>query len=465
MREDAALPETPAGPTVGGTNVQPSLIVGGQPVEAIDGERYAITNPATGEIVGSAPLGRSKDAIVVGDVAAAALASWGRVPVAVRANILERAIDLVESHVPDLAVLLTREQGKPLAEAQAECATFITRMRTFVRLASMSAGGRIPTLSTRPHDADATHETGVVAALVAWNFPIGLLAKKIGPALLAGRTVIVKPAYTTPLATLRVVSLMNAAGLPAGVLNCVTGRGDDAGSALVGHPAVSRVHLTGSDTTGATIRRTADTARQELLLGLGGSDPMIVCRDADLPNAVEAAVTGRLRNAGQVCTAVKRLYVAEEVYSEFVGELQRRVQLYEPGNGLNALAAPRTRMGPLHTAAGRGLVEEQLACAVDAGAEVITGGRRPRTAETESGYFFEPTLVTGVLAGDRLVTEEVFGPVLPIVRTASVDDAIELANKSRWHLSAFLWTGSRETARHAAAHIHCQRLWVNRLPF
>lgn len=443
------------------------MVVGGHPVEAITGERYAIANPANGRTVGTAPLGGPADAARAIAAAEAALPAWRQLSVHARADAIERGLDAVSACAPDLAVLLTREQGKPLHEAAAELAVFLARMRSFVRLARPRPDGGLPALPRARASGGGTTVTrsGVTVGLVAWNFPAGLLPKKIGPALLAGGTVVVKPSLSTPLATTRIVELMNQAGLPPGVLNCVTGRGDVLGAALVAAPGVSRVHLTGSDQTGTLVKQASLAGGPELLLQLGGSDPMIVCPDADLPKAIEAACTGRYWNAGQVCTAVKRLYVASEVYDAFVRELSALVRLRQPGDGLVGADAPCVRMGPLHTAAQRDQVEEQLDDAVRNGAEVLAGGCRPGDPSLRAGSFLEATLVANVPATSRLVTEEVFGPVLPVFRTRSLQDAIEQANRSPWDLSASIWTSNLELAHREGRRIRCRRLWINRLGF
>lgn len=442
-----------------------TMIVGGEYVSILNEERYNIFSPADGQPVGSVPLGHDGDARRAMSAAASSLPRWREVPARRRAEVIERGIELVEEHASKLAVVLTREQGKPLAEATAELAAFITRMRSFARLARSTPDGYISLFASKRASCRPPFADGVTVALVSWNFPVGLLAKRIGPSLLAGGTVVVKPAFSTPLTTLGIVGLMNDAGLPPGVLNCVTGRGNQIGAALVAHPAASRVHLTGDDATGRMVAEAAAQYDPELLLELAGSDPMIVCRDADLAKAVDGAVIGRYLNAGQVCTAVKRLYVDDAVYEEFVSELCRRVRLVKPGNGLTPATAPHRRLGPLHTAEQRDRIELQLQDAVTRGAQVLVGGRRPTDSELAHGYYFEPTVVVDVDPASRLVCEEVFGPVLPVFRTRDVADAIRQANASQWDLSASIWTEDYEMARRVSPEIRCRQLWINRVHF
>jgi succinate-semialdehyde dehydrogenase/glutarate-semialdehyde dehydrogenase len=447
--------------------VHPDMIVAGRPTPAKNGIRYRVFNPANQLCVGTAPLGSAEDAQCAVSSAAAALPAWKATSVAHRAAVVARGLCCVSEHATELARLLTCEQGKPLAESLAEINDFIAKMRTFIRLANATTDGRIrllPSMRGQSYGNLAQPSETVTVSLIAWNFPVALLGKKAGPALLAGSTVIVKPAYTTPLTTLRIVALMNAAGLPPGVLNCVTGEGKVIGVALVGDPEVGHVHVTGSDDTGKEISDQKRSTSTELSLDLAASDPMIVCDDADLTRALKAALIGRYRNGGQACTAVKRLYVAAEVYDYFVDQLVQRVRLFEPGDGLTAAVSPATRIGPLHTAEQCDRLEAQLDDALRKGARVLAGGYRPKVQDC-AGNFFVPTIVADASATCKLVTEEVFGPILPVFRTRSFADAIDQANDSPWELNASVWTSSQARAREAKQRVRCRRLWVNRLSF
>lgn len=443
------------------------MIVDGRTKPALSGIRYRIFNPANRLCIGTAPLGNAEDAQRVISAAVAALPVWKATPVAHRAALLGQGLDVISEHAVELATSLTREQGKPLAEALTEINDFIAKMRAFIRLANASADGRIrllPSMRSDNYGNLAQPSEAVTVSLIAWNFPIALLGKKAGPALLAGSTVIIKPAYTTPLTTLRIVALLNAAGLPPGVLNCVTGEGKVIGAALVRDPAVGHVHVTGSDDTGKEISGQERATPAELSLDLTASDPMIVCDDADLEKALRAALLGRYRNAGQACTAVKRLYIAAEIYDDFVAQLVKQVRLLEPGDGLTAAVPPATRMGPLHTGEQCNYLEMQVDDALRQGARVIAGGYRPNVRGYD-GYFFAPTIVTDAPATCKLVTEEVFGPVLPVFKTKSFADAIDQANDSPWNLSGSVWTSDQARAREAQRRMRCRRLWVNRLSF
>jgi succinate-semialdehyde dehydrogenase/glutarate-semialdehyde dehydrogenase len=302
-----------------------------------------------------------------------------------------------------------------------------------------------------------------VAAIVPYNYPLTLMGTKIGPALAAGNTVVVKPASTTPLATLKVAELFHEAGLPPGVLNVVTGRGSVIGDALVTHPEIRRVAFTGETGTGRHIAALAAPEFKRISLELGGSDPMIVCPDANVPAAVKGAVIARFWNAGQSCLAAKRLYVFDGIYDELVAGLQAELERYECGEGWTRPEKPKLRMGPVHTQRGRDELVDQLEDAVSRGATVVHGGGPP--SYREKGFYFEPTLVEGVPHDSRLVTEEVFGPILPVFRVRDIDEAIRLANDTRYGLGSSIWTYDVRYIDRAAQEIEAGMTWVNQIHY
>jgi succinate-semialdehyde dehydrogenase / glutarate-semialdehyde dehydrogenase len=303
---------------------------------------------------------------------------------------------------------------------------------------------------------------GVCAAIVPYNFPLTLMGTKIGPALAAGNTVVVKPAGTTPLATLRVAELMQEAGLPPGVLNVVTGPGKDVGEALAGHPDVRRVAFTGSTPVGRRLMEVAAPKFKRVSAELGGSDPVIVFPDADVDAAVRGINIGRFFNAGQACLAAKRVYVFAEVYDEFMESLVKRVSRYELGNGLEKAEKPNIRMGPLNAARHRDLLADQLQEAVDGGAKVAVGGNESNGGK---GYFFEPTVIENAPHDSRVVREETFGPLLPVFKVDDVDEAIRLANDSVYGLGSSVWTYNVNWIHRAAQEIEAGMTWVNQLHF
>jgi len=289
--------------------------------------------------------------------------------------------------------------------------------------------------------------------------PVLIMGWKTGPALLAGNTLVLKPASTTPLTNLRLAGILDSAGLPPGVLNVVTGYGEEVGEALVKHPEIKKISFTGNCATGRRIRELASASLKDLTLELGGSDPMIVMDDADIDRAAEGAVRGRFYNAGQTCTAVKRLYVHDRIAGEFIQKLKARITVMNVGNGLG----PKTDMGPLNSAEQR----EQIIRMVDGTREreegnILVGGGILRGKAYETGYFFHPTLVTDVVPGSCLVTEELFGPVLPVMAVPDLDAAIRAANTSRYGLGASVWTQNIHTAKRVFDEVKAGMIWVNR---
>ncbi|MBI4483030.1 MAG: aldehyde dehydrogenase family protein, partial [Acidobacteria bacterium] len=408
------------------------MFIAGESVDAISGQKYEVINPATGEVVDAAPRGSEEDARRAIDSAHGAFPAWAETAAESRAKFISKGAELIQGQIQELSVLLTKEQGKPVAESQREIEHFLHGMSFYAGLASKVRGAYVPLPDNKMYGMVIKQPVGVCGAIVPWNFPITLMGTKIGPALAAGCTVVVKPASTTPLTAIRIVELLNQAGLPKGVLNIVTGPGGTVGEELLRNPKVRRIAFTGETKTGKHVMEVAGKEMKRVTLELGGSDPMIVCDDADVDKAVTGASVGRFYNCGQACLAVKRLYVFESVYDQFVEKLVGKVQRLKVGNGL----AADTRVGPLHTKAQREEVEEQVQDAVKRGAKVIFGGKRPEGAEFAKGNYYVPTVVTDVLDDSRMVTEEVFGPALPVFKVKDLDAAIEKANGSMYGLGS-----------------------------
>ncbi|MFQ5575654.1 MAG: aldehyde dehydrogenase family protein [Anaerolineae bacterium] len=444
------------------------MFINGEWVNALSGNTYPVENPANGQTIDTVPLGDAADARAAVDAAEAAFEGWAATAPDKRADLLRAGIANVKASLSELAALLTSEQGKPLFEAGGELHHFLHGMQFYADLASKIRGALAPlppAMNPKSYGVIMPFPVGVSVGIVPWNFPITLMGTKVGPALAAGCPIIIKPASTTPLTTLKIIGLLNEAGLPPGVLQCVTGPGGSVGHELISHPAVRRVALTGSSQTGERVMRVAGPKFKRITLELGGSDPMIVCPDADLGKAVNGAMIGRFWNAGQACLAVKRLYLFEEIYDQFLEALVKKVARYEPGDGAVSAEKPKIRMGPLHTAAQRAEIEDQLADAVSRGADVLVGGTRPEGEGLEAGYFYNPAVVANVPDDSRLVTEEVFGPVLPIFKISGLDEAIARANASPWGLGASIWTNNMKWANHAARQIQSGMLWINQIHY
>jgi len=303
---------------------------------------------------------------------------------------------------------------------------------------------------------------GVCAAITPYNFPLTLLGTKVAPAIASGNTVVAKPAATTPLATLQVAKLFSEAGLPDGVLNVVTGRGKDIGDALVGHPDIRRVAFTGSTQVGRHVAKLAAPDLKRLTLELGGSDPVIICADADVDAAVKAVIIGRYWNAGQACLGCKRVFVHDSVFDDFVAQLVERVSRYEPGDGTVKAEKPKLRMGPIHTKQGRDELLEQIEDGISKQGELLIGGG---TTENAKGWFLEPAVIAEPAEDSRLTREEVFGPVLPVFRFSDFDEAITRANDTQYGLGSSLWTHDARLIHRAAQEIESGMTWVNQIHY
>ncbi len=441
------------------------MYIAGESVDSITGESYEVRNPATGEVVDSVPKGNAEDARRAIDAAEAAFDEWSHTSAEERAKFLFKTAELVAGERKNLSELLTHEQGKPFQEAGTEIEHFLHGLEFYAGLASKVRGAQVPLPAKNAYGMVIRKPLGVCGAIVPWNFPITLMGTKVGPALAAGNTVVVKPASTTPLTTIRIIELMNEAGLPKGVLNVITGPGGVVGEELLKNPKVRRIAFTGESSTGKHVAEVACGDFKRVTLELGGSDPMIVCDDADIAKAITGAMVGRFWNAGQACLAVKRLYIFDQVFDEFVNGLVGKVSRYEVGDGMSRPEKPKIRMGPLHTADQRDEIEAQVKDAVDRGARVLLGGARPEGDQYERGFFYQPTILADVPDDARAVQEETFGPLLPIFRVSSLDEAIERANKSIYGLGSSIWTKHLDNIETAIDKIQAGNVWVNSLHY
>src|SRR3989449_9797801 len=349
------------------------MIIAGEQREASDGGTTEIRNPATGELVDRVASATQEDINMAIDSAEAAFKKWSLVPPPKRSEILFTASHILKEREKELARLLTKEQGKPVREAVLEIRRFAHTLEHYAGLAKTIRGGYVPALDDRRYGMIIKRPIGVCGSIVPWNFPVSLLGNKIGPALITGNTVVVKPAGTTPLTDIQVVQILHEAGLPPGVLNIVPGPGRIVGESLLKGPRVRKIGFTGATSTGKHVMEVAAQNVKRITLELGGSDPMIVCDDADIEEAVSAASVGRFFNCGQACLAIKRLYLFGKIYDQFVSKLVGKTEKLRAGNGLEAGVI----VGPLHTAAQRDEVEAQIADAVKRGAKALAGGKRP----------------------------------------------------------------------------------------
>jgi succinate-semialdehyde dehydrogenase/glutarate-semialdehyde dehydrogenase len=438
-------------------------LIGGEQVGARSGEETPVVNPATEEAFDAVPKGGPEDVDAAVAAAKEAFSEWSKKDPDDRAQLMRAGIAKVQENAKEIAQLLVREQGKPFSEAMGELHHFLHGMNYYADLASKIEGvyANLPSALGRAYGMVIKKPIGVCAAIVPYNFPLTLMGTKVGPALAAGNTIVVKPANTTPLATLRVAELMQEAELPPGVLNVVTGPGKEVGEALATHPDVRRVALTGSTQTGRRMMEIAAPKFKRVSAELGGSDPVIVFPDAAVDAAVRGINIGRFFNAGQACLAAKRVYVFDEIYDEFMEGITKRVSRYELGDGMEKAEKPKIRMGPLNAARHRDVLADQLQDAVDRGAKIAVGGN----GHDGKGYFFEPTVIEDAPHDSRVVREETFGPLLPVFKVNDVDEAIRLANDSAYGLGSSVYTHNVKWIHRAAQEIEAGMTWVNQLHF
>jgi acyl-CoA reductase-like NAD-dependent aldehyde dehydrogenase len=442
----------------------PEMLIGGEWRQAAAHEELEVVNPATEETVDSVPASKPEDVELAVATAKRAFGDWSKTDVEKRAAILAKAADLIQTNAKHLAATLTSEQGKPIAEAMGEVTHLAHGVHYYAEAATKVRGAyqELPGAFGPAYGLVIRRPMGVCVAITPYNFPLTLFGTKVAPALASGNTVVAKPAATTPLATLEVAKLFSEAGVPDGVLNVVTGRGKDIGDALVGHPDVRRVAFTGSTAVGRHVAQLAAPDLKRLTLELGGSDPVIVCADADVDAAVKAVIIGRYWNAGQACLGCKRVFIHDSVYDGFVSQLVERVGRYEPGDGTTKAEKPKLRMGPIHTKAGRDELLEQIEDGVANGGELLIGGG---TGSGDRGWFLEPVVIAEPADESRLMREEVFGPVLPVSRFTDFDDAIARANDTPYGLGSSIWTHDARLIHRAAQEIESGMTWVNQIHY
>jgi len=406
--------------------------------EADDGARFDVLNPADGGVLASVPdMGAAETRRAI-EAAAAALPAWRARTAKERAAILRKWFELIMAHQEDLAVLMTSEQGKPLAEARGEVAYGASFIEWFAEEGKRVYGDVIPAHGADKRILVLKEPIGVVAAITPWNFPIAMITRKAGPALAAGCTMVIKPAEDTPLCALALAELAERAGLPKGVLNIVTTmKAAEVGGELTANPIVRKLSFTGSTEVGKLLmRQSADTVKK-VALELGGNAPFIVFDDADLDAAVAGAMASKYRNAGQTCVCANRLLVQDGIYDAFAARLAEAVAKLKVGPGLSG----DVQQGPLINADAVAKVEELLGDAVAKGAKIVCGGKR----HALGGTFFEPTIVTGLTPAMRIAREEIFGPVAPLFRFHTEDEAIRMANDTEFGLAAYFY--ARDIAR------------------
>jgi succinate-semialdehyde dehydrogenase/glutarate-semialdehyde dehydrogenase len=414
--------------------------IGGAWIEADSGETFPVVDPATGHELARVPrlgAGETRRAI---DAAQAAYPGWRKTLAKERARILRRWADLMLEHRDDLALLLTSEQGKPLPESRLEIEYAASFLEWFGEEAKRVYGDTIPTYMQDRRIVVTKEPVGVTAGITPWNFPAAMITRKAAPAIAAGCTMVLKPAEQTPLSALAVMKLAEEAGLPAGVLNVVTGDADDApaiGGELTSNPIVRKLGFTGSTEVGKLLMEQCARQVKKVSLELGGNAPFIVFDDADLDEAVAGALLCKYRNSGQTCISANRILVQDSVHDEFLRSLTEAVTALKVGAGTE----PDVSVGPLIDDQALAKVERHVADALAGGAELVEGGSRHERGHT----FFQPTVLSGVTASMAMTSEETFGPVAGIGRFAAEEEAIEVANNTPYGLAAYFY--SRDVGR------------------
>ncbi len=405
--------------------------INGAWVPARSGATLAVENPATGERLGTVPnAGRDETREAI-DAAAAAFPAWRARTGKERAVLLRTWFELIMQNQEDLATLMTLEQGKPLAESRGEVAYGAAFIEWFAEEARRTYGDVIPAHARDKRIIVTKEPIGVVGCITPWNFPIAMITRKVGPALAAGCTTVVKPASQTPFSALALAALAEQAGLPPGVLNVVTGSAREIGGELTSNPLVRKISFTGSTEVGKQLMAQAATTVKKLSLELGGNAPFIVFDDADIDAAVEGAIVSKYRNTGQTCVCANRLLVQAPVYNLFAARLSEAVATLRVGPGLE----PGVTQGPLIDEAAVEKVEAHIADALTKGATLLRGGHRTGAG----GRFFEPTVLTGATEAMAIAREETFGPVAPLFRFETEADAIRMANATEFGLAAYFY--------------------------
>ncbi|MEY2943387.1 MAG: succinate-semialdehyde dehydrogenase [Pseudomonadota bacterium] len=411
--------------------------INGQWLDADGGGVIQVNDPGKGAVMGTVPnMGQAETARAIA-AAEAALPAWRARTAGDRAKILRRLFELMMHNQDNLGELLTREQGKPLAEAKGEIAYGASFIEWFAEEGKRAYGEVVPSHAADRRIITLKQPIGVVAAITPWNFPCAMITRKLGPALAAGCTMVLKPASATPYSALALAVLAEQAGVPAGVFNVVTGSARAIGGELTRNPAVRKVTFTGSTEIGVQLLRECAETVKKVSMELGGNAPFIVFDDADVDAAVEGALISKFRNCGQTCVCTNRFYVQDAVYDEFVTKLAARASAMAVGYGMD----DGVTVGPMIDEAGVAKVEEHLADALAGGAKLLAGGSR----HALGGTFFQPTVVSEVKPDMKLAREETFGPLAGVIRFHREDEAIALANDSEFGLASYFY--ARDMAR------------------
>jgi succinate-semialdehyde dehydrogenase/glutarate-semialdehyde dehydrogenase len=444
--EQSALDSVPAG-----------LYVAGEWRPASGGGTLAVEDPSTGEPLADVADATPQDALAALDAAVAAQASWAATPPRERGEVLRRAYELLLARIDELALVMTLEMGKPLGESRAELTYAAEFLRWFSEEAVRVHGRYMTNTTGAGRILTMRQPVGPCVFVTPWNFPAAMGTRKIAPAIAAGCTMVVKPAQQTPLSMLALAGVLEQAGLPGGVLNVITAHHSGAViEPLLRDSRTRKLSFTGSTEVGRTLIEQSAHQILRVSMELGGNAPFLVFEDADLDAAVEGALTAKLRNVGEACTAANRFYVHESLAEEFSKRMAARMAKLEVGRGTE----PGVDVGPLIDERQRGIVQELVQDAVDHGARLLTGGE-PLPRSSHPGYFYAPTVLAGVTSGARVLREEIFGPVAPIATFSTEEEAVSAANATEYGLVAYLYTRELNRMFRVAEAIEAGMVGVN----
>jgi D-glyceraldehyde dehydrogenase (NADP+) len=433
------------------------MYIGGQWVDSDSGESINVINPATTKVIATVTKGTREDAKKALEIAAHAQPDWEDLAPIKRASYLKKIAELIRRDNERLARILTSEQGKPLYESRSEVEGAAANFEYYGEFARRIEGDVLPSDFSRQSIMILKLPIGVVASITPWNFPSATVARKLAPALITGNTVVTKPSTNTPLSSVELIKLAIEAGLPKGVLNLVYGSGTDVGDELVSNSLTGLVTMTGSTQAGSKIMQSASNHIGKLLLELGGKAPLIVWNDADIEWALKCALWARFWNCGQTCICSERMYVDDKIKEKFVPAFVKLAENLKIGNPIEA----GTEIGPMVSKSARDTTEEFVENAKQEGDKILTGGSVPKNLE--QGFFYRPTVVDDVDQNSKLVQEEIFGPVVPIVGVDNFDRAIELANDSKYGLASYVFTKDNRNVLKAMYKIKFGECYINQV--